>query len=204
MKLLLDTQLLLWAAGAARAALRGGAQAPERPAQRAALQRRQPVGDRHQEHPGTGRLPGRAAPAAPRTARQRLRRASGHQPARGEHRRLASPAQGSLRPPAAGPGPQRGHHPPHRRRATGPVPRARAQGVEDSTEVTSPPTDARRKKGGRSAPPGLRYHQGSGAEGSRIQPSRTWGVPSGTPFGSLVRMVCCPADIGSPLPRGGP
>src|SRR4051794_11960570 len=115
----------------ARAAARGGAQASRRSAQRAALQRRQPVGDRHQELPGPGRLPRRAAPAAPRSARQRLRRASHHQPARGEHRQLASPAQGSLRPPAAGPGPQRGHDPPHRRRATGPLPRARAQGVGD-------------------------------------------------------------------------
>ncbi len=38
--------------------------------------------------------------------------------------------QRSLRPPAAGPGPRRGHHPPHHRRAVGPVPGARARGVD--------------------------------------------------------------------------
>ena len=84
-KLLLDTDLLLWAAGQPKRLSAAARKLLNDPGERAVLQRRQPVGNRHQEHPGPRRLPRRAAPAAARAARQRLPGASHHQPARSQH-----------------------------------------------------------------------------------------------------------------------
>src|SRR5207247_1327019 len=71
----------------------------------------------------------------PGPAGQRLRRAPDHQPARREHRQLARAAQRSLRSPVAGPGPHRGRHTAHRRRAARSVSRPSAHGVNESQRV---------------------------------------------------------------------
>ena len=128
-KLLLDTQLLLWAAGQPERLSAAARKLLNNPRNELLFSAASLWEIAIKNTPGTGGLPRRAAPAAPGSARQRLHRASRHEPARGEHRQPAALAQGSLRPAAAGPGPQRGDHPRDRRCAAGPLPRTRAQGV---------------------------------------------------------------------------